>query len=79
MKSVLENASAVDDYIAEEVKLGRVLGPVKPESLPPVQVNRIGVIPKSHQPGKWRVIVDLSHPAGSSANHGINPELCTLQ
>ena len=79
MKSALENASVVDDYIAEEVKLGRVLGPVKPESLPPVQVNRIGVIPKSHQPGKWRLIVDLSHPAGSSVNDGIDPELCTLR
>ena len=79
MKSALENATVVDEYIAEEVKLGRVLGPVKPESLPPVQVNRIGVIPKSHQPDRWRLIVDLSHPAGSSVNDGIDPELCTLR
>ena len=26
-----------------------------------IHVNRFGVIPKSHQPGKWRLIVDLSY------------------
>ncbi len=38
----------------------------------------IGVIPKSHQPGKWRLIVDLSHPKNRSVNDGIEKELCSL-
>ena len=28
------------------------------------------------QPGKWQLIVDLSYPAGSSVNDGIEPKLC---
>ena len=36
----------------------------------------IGVIPKSNQPGKWRLIVDLSSPHGQS---GIEPHLCTVE
>ncbi len=44
--------------------LGRVIGPVEVGELPAVHINRFGVIPKPHQPGKWRLIVDLSHPEG---------------
>ena len=36
------------------------------------------VIPKPHQPGKWRLIVDLSSPRGKSVNDGIDPLLCSL-
>ena len=38
-----------------------------------------GLISKLGQPGKWRLIVDLSYPAGRSVNDGISPELCSLQ
>ena len=31
-----------------------------------LQINEFGVIPKPHQPGKWMLIVDLSHPPGTS-------------
>lgn len=34
-------------------------------------------MPKHHQPGRWRLIVDLSNPAGASFNDRIEPELCT--
>ena len=34
--------------------------------------------PKVSQPGKWRLIVDPSHPEGKSVNDGISPELCSL-
>ena len=37
------------------------------------------MIPKPHQPGKWQLIVDLSHPKGNSVNDGIPPELCSLR
>ncbi len=43
-----------------------------------VQVNRFSLVPKGHQPGKWRLIVDLSFPKGHSVNDGIEPELCSL-
>ncbi len=39
----------------------------------------IGIIPKPHQPGKFRLIVDLSAPKGSSVNDFIPPELCSLE
>ena len=43
-----------------------------------VQVSPFGVIPKGHTPGKWRLIVDLSSPSGSSVNDGISSDLCSL-
>ena len=78
MKSALQNPAVVDRYLATEVGLGRILGPLEPSSLPLVVINKFGVIPKSHQPGRWRLIVDLSHPNGWSVNDGIQPELCSL-
>ena len=75
MKSALQNPAVVDRYLATEVGLGRILGPLEPSSLPLVVINRFG---KSHQPGRWRLIVDLSHPNGWSVNDGIQPELCSL-
>ena len=36
-----------------------------------MHVSPFGVIPKSHQPGKWRLILDLSSPHGHSVNDGI--------
>ena len=40
--------------------------PFDRSEVPEVHLNRFGVIPKSSQPGKWRLIVDLSHPEGKS-------------
>ena len=46
---------------------------------PGIHVNRFGVIPKANQPGKWRLIVDLSHPTDFSVNDGIPQPLCSLR
>ena len=78
MKSATDNEVVIDRYLAKEVRLGRVIGPLDPEGFPGVNINRFGVIPKSHQPGKWRLIVDLSHPDKASVNDGIDPRLCSL-
>ena len=43
------------------------------------ELSPIGVIPKSSQPGKWRLIVDLSSPHGASVTDGIEPDLCSLE
>ena len=72
MRSVLDNASVVQEYLDKEVTLGRIVGPVSPEMVPVgTQLSAFGVIPKSNQPGKWRLIVDLSSPGGRSVNDGI--------
>ena len=77
MASALENPTVVDDYLAKEKELGWIIGPITPGSVQ-LQINHFGVIPKSNQPGKWQLIVDLSHPTGHSINDGIEPELCFL-
>ena len=37
------------------------------------------MVPKNHQPGKWQLIVDLSHPKVASVNDGVEPELCSMK
>lgn len=79
MLSATQNPEVVDKYLEKEIRLGRVIGPMEVGELPGAHVSRFGVIEKPHQPGKYRLIVDLSHPEGQSVNDGIEPELCTLQ
>ena len=43
-----------------------------------LQISPFGVIPKSHQRGKWRLILDLSSPRGRSVKDSIDPQLCSL-
>ena len=77
MKSALDNPQVVREYLALKSKLGRIEGPPD-QGVPSVIINQFGVIPKPHQPGKWCLIMDLSHPKGSSVNDGIESELCSL-
>ena len=72
--SAFQNPEVIDDYLAFEVARGRVAGPFPSPPLPNLQVSSFGVIPKKGQPGKWRLIVDLSSPHGSSVNDGIDPD-----
>ena len=44
-----------------------------------IHMSPIGLIPKTHQPVKYRLIIDLSSPHGHSVNDGIKPELCSLE
>ena len=67
----------VDEYLLAECCEGRVLGSLDPSGFPHVHTSRIGVIPKS-TPEKWRLIVDMSSPAGASVNDGILEVLCSL-
>ena len=80
MRSALDNAAVIQEYLEKEVLLGRVVGPVDPERNPVgTQLSPFGVIPKSNHPGKWRLIVDLSSPEGRSVNDGIEGESCSLK
>ena len=47
------HAPVIDDYLANEVMLGRVAGPFPSPPLPNLHVSSFGVIPKKGQPGKW--------------------------
>ena len=56
----------------------RVLGPFPICSLG-LYISRFGVIPKHPQPGKWRLMVDLSAPKVHSINYSIADNLCSLK
>ena len=79
MRSALENPYPVDKYLAKELQAGRIVGPLDPNQLVGAQVSRFGAIPKTEQPNKWRLIVDLSSPREHSVNDGIIKYLCSLK
>ena len=56
--SVLENSKVVNDYITTEVSTGRFMGPLARPLCSLVHTNPIGLVPKSHQAGQWRMIVE---------------------
>ena len=66
----------IQEYIEREVAAGRVISSLLDTTA--VQISRFGVIPKPHQPGKWRLITDLSSPEGASVNDGIDPQFCSV-
>lgn len=76
--SVMNNPQTVQRYLEEELREGRMVGPLGQEEAQLVHVSPIGIIPKSHKPGKWRLIHDLSSPNGASINDGISPEWSSL-
>ena len=63
----IQHPEVVDEYLANEMTFNRLVGPFVKAQLPGIQISRFGVIPKSHQIDKWRLIVDLSHPK----SHGV--------
>ena len=71
MRSALVHPSVIDAYLETEVSCGRVAGPFTTPPFPDLHISRFGVVPKSNQPGKWRLILDLSSPDGHSVNDGI--------
>ena len=50
----------------------------KQTSWMPTLYGRFRIIPKHHRPNKWRLIMDIFHPADLSVNDGIQKELCSL-
>ena len=82
LRSAKGNLGSVDDYpgpvreyIEEELRQATIRSAMPGEV---VHTSPIGLIPKGGQPGKFRLIVDLSSPHGASVNDGIDPELCSL-
>ena len=77
--SAYQHPEIIDAYLANEVTLGRVAGPFPSFPIPNLHINSFDVIPKKGQPNKWRLILDMSSPLGSSVNEGINPNDYPLQ
>ena len=80
MHSVREHPEVVNQYLRDEVRLERVLGPftVSEAKAAGWHISKFGVIPKRHSLNKWRLIVDLSWPEKASVNDGIDSSLCSL-
>ena len=76
--SVREHPSLVDHHISEERAAGRLLGLLPAQLASGCQISPIGLIPKPHQLGKWRLIVDLSSPQGGSVNDAISVDHCHM-
>ena len=79
MQSAKEHPDVIDEYLQKETHQSNIIGPFPLHKSPQVHINWFGVIPKKHQQGKWRLIMDLSFPEGASVNDAIDPVLCSLK
>ena len=79
LKSADDYAYIIDKKVANELLLGRVLGPY---DVPPTCINYrispLGVVPKKN-PGEFRMIHHLYFPDGSSVNDFIPKEISSVQ
>ena len=75
---MIDHPDVVTSYLEAEISESRVVGPLPRHIIPQAHIGRFGVIPKSHEPGKWRLIVDLSYPAERSINDVIPKSLCSM-
>ena len=67
MKSAYENPQIISAYIESEITKNRMVGPVIDANIAnAIHTSPFGAIPKQHQPGKWRLIVNLSSPKSIS-------------
>ncbi|XP_062511310.1 uncharacterized protein LOC134187209 [Corticium candelabrum] len=77
MKTAKANAAVIDSYLQEECAAARISCPDERRAAE-AHISPMDVIPKAHQPGRWRLIVDLLSPRAASVNDGIAPNLCSL-
>ena len=75
MPSASLQPSVIDDYLYTELVKGRVAGPFSSPPLPHLHISRFGVIPKKHQPGKWRWILHLSSGMQWQGNYFVDMAL----
>ncbi|XP_078530054.1 uncharacterized protein LOC144812318 [Lissotriton helveticus] len=69
--------SGVSLKVDKERALGRVAGPFTAPPLPGFVCSPLGVVPKK-EPGRFRMIHNLSTPRGASVNDAIDPFLCSV-
>ena len=71
-----EQTHVISNHLEAEILANRLI--IAPNS-PPTHINPFALIPKSGQPGKFRLIINLSSPLNRSVNDGIDPKLCSLK
>ena len=59
MRSASDHTDVVDAYLSSELVARRLAGPFTSPLVPLLHVSPFRVIPKNHQPGKWRLILGL--------------------
>ena len=76
LQSALSHPEVIEAELLKELRAGRIAGPFATTPLANLRCSGIGAIPKKN--GKWRMIVHLSAPRGSSVNDGIDKEQYSL-
>jgi len=69
----------ISEHLSKEVRLNKMWCCPLGSEPKGTQISPIGAIPKKNCPGKWRLITDLSSPAGKSVNDAISKELSSLK
>ena len=78
LDNALQHKDVVSEYLQTKIDNKRDAGAFSRGDTTGVQINRFGVIPKNHQPNKWRLTVDLSYPRDYRVNDGIPKSLRSL-
>lgn len=68
--STSEHPDVVDKALEKEVCKGRMVGPLKEIPFTQYQINPLAIVPKKS--GEYRLITNLSSPAGNSINDAIH-------
>ena len=76
--SALSHPAILAAKIQKEISLGRFIGPFTSPPFDKFVCSPLGLIPKK-QPGRFRLIHDLSFPRGASVNSSISPENTSVQ
>ena len=73
-----QHQQVVEDYLEREEKMCWVCRVAVSDLKSRHMISPFGVILNQNLPGKWRLIVNLSAPDGSSVNDAISPELSSV-
>ena len=76
--SSTDKPMVISSHVQDELRLGRLSGPIPQSLVSSVHTSPIGLVPKPHSE-KYRLIVDLSFPRSHSVNDGISSLNCSLQ
>lgn len=77
--SSLKNSDGIlQSKLINELRAHRIAGPYTNPPFPNIQVSPLGLVPKKAV-GEFRLIHHLSYPEGTSINHNIPKDLCTVQ
>jgi len=78
LESASQQPNVIDATLKEECEAGRILGPFDKPPLPNFRTSGLGLVPKHHDNGGWRIIYHLSAPPAHSINDYIDPHSYSL-